>query len=157
MSVTGNEFRNAMSRFASGVTVIVSKDADERLHGITVSAFSSVSLSPPLVLICIEKTTGSHEALASAEHFTVNVLSSEQQETSQRFASWSPDKFNDLDMTTGELGLPILNGCLANLECKMSQAIDAGDHTIFIGEVAHAHVFEGDPLIYFRSDYRGLE
>ncbi len=157
MPVTENEFRNALSRFASGVTVIVSKDAEERLHGITVSAFSSVSLSPPLVLICVEKTTGSHAALSTAEHFTVNVLSSEQREVSEKFASWSLEKFDGVDMTMGELGLPMVNGCLANLECTMSRTIDAGDHSIFVGEVAHAHIFDGDPLIYFRSDYRGLE
>lgn len=157
MPVTENEFRNALSRFASGVTVVVSKDAEERLHGITVSAFSSVSLSPPLVLICVEKTTGSHAALVETEHFTVNVLSSEQQDISQKFASWSLEKFDGVDMTMGELGLPMVNGCLANLECTMDQIIDAGDHSIFVGEVAHAHIFDGDPLIYFRSDYRGLE
>lgn len=157
MPVTENEFRNALSRFASGVTVVVSKDAEERLHGITVSAFSSVSLSPPLVLICVEKTTGSHAALAETEHFTVNVLSSDQQDISQKFASWNLEKFDGLDMTMGELGLPMVNGCLANLECTISRIIDAGDHSIFVGEVAHAYIFDGDPLIYFRSDYRGLE
>lgn len=156
MPVNAIEFRNALSRFASGVTVVISKDAAGDLHGITVSAFSSVSLEPPFVLVCIEKTTGSHASLSETDHFSVNLLSSEQKHLSERFASWSGDKFDGLELTEGDNGLPLLSGCLANIECTKSHVIEAGDHSIFVGEVTNTHVADGDPLLYFRSDYRSM-
>jgi len=154
MAISNDEFRAALSRFASGVTVVTSKDKEERMHGITVSAFCSVSLDPPLILICVEKTTGSHFALERSEAFVVNVLSVSQGEISERFASMLPDKFDGVDFRPGIDGIPNLLGCLVNMECRLTDFYDGGDHTIFVGQVENAAFFDGDPLLYFRSDYR---
>ncbi len=154
MPVSELEFRNALSRFASGVSVVTTKDADGKFQGITVSAFSSVSLDPPLILVCIEKTTASHFAVELSKTFVVNVLNSAQTEISIRFASPVSDKFDRVDFRLGIDEIPVITGCLANLECRLAEAFDVGDHTIFIGRVENAFITDGDPLLYFRSDYR---
>lgn len=156
MPVTSEEFRAALSRFPSGVTVVTTRDADGRFHGITVSAFCSLSLEPPRVLICIEKTTGSHEALRGSQAFVVNVLGDDQREISERFASTIENKFAEMDLETGIDGIPVLLGCIATLECRVTAAHDGGDHSIFIGEVEKASVRDGDPILYFRGDYRAI-
>ena len=157
MPITNDEFRSALSRFASGVTVVTTRDADGLLHGITVSAFSSVSLDPPLVLVCIERSAGSHHVFQETGQFVVNILSSDQRELSERFASPSSDRFAGVAMTPNIDGIPLLSNCLANLECRVKLTADGGDHSIFIGEVENTSIHEGDPLIYFRSDYRTIE
>jgi len=154
MAIDNDEFRAALSRFASGITVVTTKDAEGRLHGITVSAFCSVSLDPPLILVCIEKTTGSHNAIEQFGLFVVNVLNASQSELSERFASTLPDKFDDVDFVLGINGIPVLGGSLMNLECRLKNTCDGGDHTIFVGEVERAMIRDGDPLVYFHSDYR---
>ena len=153
MPISADDFRAALSRFPSGVTVVTTKDADGRFHGITVSAFCSVSLDPPLVLICIERSTASHGAFVESGLFAVNFLSAEQEQLSERFASPLTDKFDGVPFSLGELGLPLLSNSLAHLECRVRNTSDGGDHTIFIGEVEYAAVGDGDPLLYFRSDY----
>lgn len=154
MPVSPAEFRNALSRFASGVSVVTSRHEDGRFQGITVSAFCSVSLDPPLVLICVEKTTASHVAIHVSKAFVVNVLSSGQVDVSERFASPIADRFDGVDHTLGIGDIPVLGGCLANLECRLIVSYETGDHTVFIGEVERSAVYEGSPLLYFRSDYR---
>ncbi|CAN5487198.1 flavin reductase family protein [soil metagenome] len=154
MAIDNDEFRAALSRFASGITVVTTKDAEGRLHGITVSAFCSVSLDPPLILICVEKTTGSHYAIEQSGIFVVNVLNASQSELSERFASTLPDKFDDIDFVMGINGIPVLADSLANLECRLKNTCDGGDHTIFVGEVERAMIRDGDPLVYFHGDYR---
>lgn len=156
MPVSQDEFRLALSRFASGVTVVTTRDEDGRLHGITVSAFSSVSLDPPLVLVCIEKSAGSHHVFERSGIFVVNVLSSEQRDISERFASQIADRFDKIEMSLNIDGLPIISNCIATLECVVKITADGGDHSIFVGEVENAIVREGDPLIYFRGDYRTI-
>ncbi len=156
MPINSEDFRNALSRFASGVTVVTTKDADGNKQGITVSAFSSVSLDPPLVLICIENSAGSVNAFKNSEMFIVNVLSREQIELSERFASQIADKFAGVDLHLNIDGIPVLSNCLANLTCRVRNVYDGGDHTIFIGEVENAEVNEGDPIVYFRSDYHWI-
>ncbi len=156
MPVTSEEFRAALSRFPSGITVVTTRDADGRFFGITVSAFCSLSLDPPRVLVCIEKTTGSHEALLGSQAFVVNMLSSDQRSVSERFASTLDDKFEGIDLETGLDGIPVLLGCIANLECRVTGAYDGGDHSIFVGEVEKAAVNDGDPILYFRGDYRTI-
>ena len=156
MPVTEDEFRAALSRFASGVTVVTTKDSRGTLHGITVSAFCSVSLEPPLVLICIEQIAGSHAALIESRVFVVNFLSSQQLDLSERFASEAADRFEGVEFKLNIDGLPIIAGCIAVLECRVKQTCAGGDHTVFIAEVESAEVYSGDPLVYFRSDYRAL-
>lgn len=156
MPVNSDEFRTALSRFPSGVTVVTTRDDEERFHGITVSAFCSLSLEPPRVLICIEKTAGSHFALEKSEAFVVNILNAEQREISEHFASQIENKFDTTDFETGIDGIPVLLGCLATLECRVTNAFDGGDHSIFVGEVEKASVNDGDPILYFRGDYRAI-
>lgn len=156
MPVTSDEFRAALSRFASGVTVVTTKDAAGDLHGITVSAFCSVSLDPPLVLICIEKKAGSHDAITQSGKFAVNFLDATQLSLSERFAAQMSDKFDGPELSLNVDGIPILSGCIANLECSVKQAYDGGDHTVFVAEVNHTVVHDGDPLIYFRGGYRTI-
>ncbi len=156
MPVTSEEFRAALSRFPSGVTVVTTCDAEGRFHGITVSAFSSLSLDPPRVLVCIEKTTGSHFALERSGSFIVNMLSSDQRDLSERFASTRDDKFEGVDIEVGIDGIPLILGCIAALECRVTSSFDGGDHSIFVGEVEKAAVSDGDPILYFRGDYRAI-
>lgn len=156
MAVDKNEFRAALGRFASGVTVVTTLDAERRPQGLTVSAFSSVSLDPPLVLVCIEKGTRTHDALSRSGVFVVNLLAEDQEEVSRRFASRAADKFAGLDYAEGAVGAPVLPGVLGNVECRVRQTCDGGDHTIFVGEVEATNVSEGSPLIYFRGGYAGL-
>jgi flavin reductase (DIM6/NTAB) family NADH-FMN oxidoreductase RutF len=156
MSITKNEFRAALGRFASGVTIVTTKDKSERLHGITVSAFCSVSLEPPLILVCIDKLTGSHQAFEESDSFVVNVLREDQQHYSDQFASQLPDKFDGIDFTENGSGIPVLKNALVNLECRLVNSHANGDHTIFVGEILKSHVSDGEPLVYFHGSYRKL-
>ena len=157
MPVSEADFRNALSRFPSGVTVVTTKDAAGNLHGITVSAFCSVSLVPPMVLICIEKATVSHDSFGESGVFVVNVLNESQRHLSERFAAPADDKFSDVEFHPGIEGVPVLNHALANVECRLKHAHDGGDHTIFVGEVESVTIGDGDPLVYFHHDYTGVK
>ncbi|MBC7900096.1 MAG: flavin reductase family protein [Saprospiraceae bacterium] len=156
MPIDQHEFRAALAKFASGVTVVTTKDAEGRFHGITVSAFSSVSLDPPLVMICIEKTAGSHDALIGSATFVVNVLSQSQAAVSERFATQIQDKFRGVEFNPGIEGVPVLAGCLVNLECRVQNFYDGGDHSLFVGRVEKATIMDGSPLVYFHGNYRAL-
>lgn len=153
LKISKDEFRAALGRFASGVTVVTTRDRKNRLHGITVSAFCSVSLEPPLILVCIDKEAGSHYAFEQSRAFVVNVLREDQQFLSDRFASQLPDKFADVQYRAGIENLPVLEDVLVNLECRLVNAYDGGDHTIYIGEIVVSTVNEGKPLVYFHGGY----
>lgn len=152
-----DEFRAALSRFPSGVTIVTTKDADGRLHGITVSAFASVSLTPPMILVCIEKTAGSHYALDESEFFAVNILGEGQEHLSNRFASQISDKFETVDYRLGLGEVPVLSDALVALECRLAYAHEGGDHTIFVGLVEKTEIKDENPLVYWHSNYRKLE
>jgi flavin reductase (DIM6/NTAB) family NADH-FMN oxidoreductase RutF len=154
--ITNNEFRAALGRFASGVTVVTTRDNEGNLHGLTVSAFCSVSMNPPLVLVCIMNNTGSHYAFEESKAFVVNILSESQQHISNQFAYKHEDKFDGISYQNGIDGIPVLDNCLVNLECHLKNAFDGGDHTIFVGEIEKATVNEGKPLVYFHSRYREI-
>jgi flavin reductase (DIM6/NTAB) family NADH-FMN oxidoreductase RutF len=156
MSISKDEFRTALAKFASGVTVVTLKDENGNSHGITVSAFSSVSLDPPLILVCIDNNAGSHFAFSQSKRFVVNILSAEQDEHSNQFASQIPDKFINIHHHEGLEGIPVLKDALVNLECRLTQELIAGDHTIFVGEIEKTHLNEGEPLIYYQGDYRKI-
>jgi flavin reductase (DIM6/NTAB) family NADH-FMN oxidoreductase RutF len=153
LKISKDEFRAALGRFPSGVTVVTTRDNENRLHGITVSAFCSVSLEPPLILVCIEKTAGSHRAFEESEAFVVNILREDQQHVSDLFASNSHDKFDNLKTRPGIENLPVLEDALVSLECRVASAYDGGDHTIYVGEIAAATVNDGQPLVYFHGRY----
>jgi flavin reductase (DIM6/NTAB) family NADH-FMN oxidoreductase RutF len=153
MGVSKEEFRSALGRFASGVTVVTTRDADGAALGITVSAFSSVSLEPPLVLVCIDKRASVHDVLVEGYHFAVNILAEDQELLSRRFASKDDDRFNGTAYRDSAQGAPLLDGALASIECRVVQAYAVGDHTIVVGEVESTSIGDGKPLAYFRGGY----
>lgn len=156
MAITNQEFRNALATFASGVTVVTAAAPDGKLYGLTVSAFCSVSLEPPLVLICIEKTARCHEAFKESERLVVNVLAEDQRHVSERFATQMENKFDGLDFSLNENGTPVIEGAATVLECAVRECVDGGDHTIFILEVEDTQVGINRPLVYYGGNYRTL-
>ena len=154
--ISPGDFRIVLGHFASGVTVITTTDADDRPAGLTASAFTSVSLDPPLILICVDHKSQTYPALLERGCFAVNILSVEQTEVSRRFASTRLDKFDGLAHRRGALGLPLIDGAIAQIECTTVNTHVEGDHTIFVGLVEHAAVAAGDPLLYFRGQYQRL-
>lgn len=157
MPISKEEFRHALSKFASGVTIVTLNDKNGNPHGITVSAFSSVSLEPPLVLVCIDNNAGSHYAFRESERFVVNILSERQSEHSNQFASKIPDKFVNIHHHKGLEDVPVLKDALVNLECRLVNDFVAGDHTIFIGEIEKSQINDGNPLVYYQGDYRKID
>lgn len=155
MSVDQRSFRKALGCFATGVTVVTTLHPEtEAPAGVTVSAFSSLSLDPPLVLFCLGLKNSSIEAYKTSGRFAINVLSENQRDLSIRFASRSEDKWAAVKWDSGIGGVPLLQGCIATLECKLVNAIEGGDHMIFIGEVENlSHQEGGSPLIYLRGAY----
>ena len=157
MPVSKDEFRAALSRFVSGVTVVTTMSDDNRPAGITVSAFSSVSLEPPLILACIDKRASLHNHLTEGKHFAVNILADHQQGISRLFASKDENRFQGARYRCGSNGAPLLDDALAYIECRVVHAYPGGDHTIIVGEVEATSVAEHKPLAYFRGDYGKLE
>jgi flavin reductase (DIM6/NTAB) family NADH-FMN oxidoreductase RutF len=147
-------FRRVCGAFATGVTVATVTGRDGKPHGLTVNSFTSVSLHPPLVLVCIGHKAATHGPFSTAAHFAVNFLDESQQELSERFASSHPRRFEGLRWQPGETGAPVLEDALGVLECETWRKMDAGDHTVFFGLVKSARAREGRPLIYFGGKYR---
>lgn len=156
MPINKDEFCAALSRFASGVTVVTTKDADGNRHGLTVSAFCSVSLEPPLILICIDKHTASHNAFQQSRRFVVNVLREDQIHHSNQFAAPLADKFDGIAFHLGIEDIPVLEDALVNLECRLINTHDNGDHTIFVGQIEKSYISDGKPLVYFHGNYRAI-
>lgn len=153
MAIDPDEFRHVLSHFASGVTVVTTWDADGRPTGLTASAFTSVSLTPPLVLVCVDHQAQSYEALRTNGWFAINILAADQEPFSRHFATTQPNKFEHIAFLKGPQGLPLLPAALAHLECRKVHAYAGGDHTIFVGEVEAAGVGKGEPLLYYRGQY----
>ena len=158
MSVTQADFRKAMGAFATGVTVIT-LDSDGDVHGMTANAFTSVSLDPKLILVCVNRRARTHAHLHSKKRFGVNILAEHQHGISEHYARTNRHDGTDVpgarfDRT--KHGTPVLHGALAYLECRLHSAQDAGDHTIFIAEVEDVVVRKGQPLLYFASAYRRI-
>ena len=157
MAISREEFRAALGRFASGVTVVTTRDDSGKLFGITVSAFCSVSLEPPLILVCIEKNAGSHHAFLQSKAFVVNVLREDQDQLSNHFASHLEDKFSGVEYVSGIEDLPVLADALVNLECRLHNFHEGGDHTIFVGEIETATIRDENPLVYWHGNYRRIQ
>ena len=158
MAATKAEFRKAMGCFATGVTVIT-VDYEGEVQGMTANAFSSVSLEPQLVLVCVDHKARTHAHLHAKKRFGVNILAEGQRAVSDYYAR--PDRdHNQAEQEVGARfdrtphGTPVLHGALAYLECRLDTAQDAGDHTIFIAEVEDLVVREGNPLVFFQGKYR---
>lgn len=149
-------FRNAMGGFATGVTVVTTM-VEQVPIGVTANSFASVSLDPPLVLVCLGKALGCLDAFSDTERFAINVLRSDQRELSVRFATKGVDRFEGTDWEISETNTPMIKSALANIECSKHAELDYGDHTIFIGEVLRAKCDPThEPLLYFGGEYRYL-
>jgi flavin reductase (DIM6/NTAB) family NADH-FMN oxidoreductase RutF len=154
MPVDDASFRLALSQFATGVTVVLTRDSAGAPAGLTVNAFTSVSLDPPLVLICIDVRSDAHDPLAESGIFGLSVLSETQEDVSRRFAWRGPEKFSGFVLEHGETGALLVPGALAHLECAVVGSHRAGDHTVYISEVRVLRVASGRPLLYHRGGYR---
>jgi len=151
-------FRSTLGRFATGITVISARDAKGRDHGMTVSAFSSLSLDPPLVLACIGEDASMAGVLSEAEHVGISVLSASQEHVSRRFAERAETaRFDGVGFTRGESGVALLDEALAHLECRIARRHREGDHTILVCAVERAAPRDGRPLLYYRGGYTQLE
>lgn len=149
------EFRRILGHFVTGVTIVTATDPDNgEPCGLTANAVASVSLDPPLVLVCVDHTAESHDRILAAGVFAVNVLSEDQERLSRRFATWNtPEKFGGIPFHRSATGAPILDAALAWVECRIWATYPGGDHTIMVGEAVAGDAREGSPLIYYRSGY----
>ena len=160
MALDQETFRNAMSCFATGVTVIT-VDYEGEVQGMTANAFSSVSLDPLLVLVCVDQRARTHAHLHARKRFGINVLSENQRAISEHYAQPDRDPARAEEEAGARFdrtphGTPVLHGALAYLECRLQSSRDAGDHTIFIAEVEDVVVRGGRPLLYFQGQYRTI-
>ncbi|KMY53315.1 hypothetical protein AC623_04345 [Bacillus sp. FJAT-27231] len=150
--VSSEEFRNVISHFASGVSIITVRE-DDVDYGITASAVSSVSLEPAMLLVCANKSTGTCHAISKAGSFTVNILAEHQDGLAMQFARANTEKFKDVNMSYGELGNPVLHDTLAQIECRVVEEVTGGTHSVFLAEVQKAEAASGDPLVYFKGKF----
>ena len=151
--IDSDAFRQTCAKFAAGVTITTVQGKGETPYGITVNSFTSVSCVPPLVLVCIDYCSSILPHFRTASYFGVNVLHESQQEFSVRFSQRELDRFEGVDWRFGIHGVPLIEGVIAQLECAVTQIVEAGDHAIFLGEVVDARFWPGPPLLYFGSDY----
>jgi len=156
MRFDARELRRVMGCFCTGVTVITTRDDAGNPFGLTANAVTSVSLVPPLLLVCVDRKAESHAHFFTSKVFVVNVLAEEQEHLSRRFAVSGGDKFTDVPCHPGRLGAPVLDGTLAHLECRIVETHEGGDHVIHLGEVDHAEARDGRPLLFFQGKYQRL-
>jgi len=157
MPASTADFKRAMGQFATGVTVVTTLDADGRPLGLTVSAFSSVSLDPILILVCIDNSSETHDGFEASRAFGVSILAEGQEDWSDRFAFGGSEKFTAAPLVTGASGVPLVPGALAHLECRVHSRLPGGDHTIYVGEVTSIGVAPGRPLVYHGSVFGRFE
>jgi 4-nitrophenol 2-monooxygenase / 4-nitrocatechol 4-monooxygenase, reductase component len=155
--VDPSEFRRILGHWASGVAVVTTRDASSDPRGLTASAVTSVSLEPPLVLVCIDRAADSHGSIRAAGIFAVNVLPQSGERTARRFAgSDTVAKFEGVAYRSEVTGAPVLDEALAWVDCRVHHEFDGGDHTIFVGEVVAGDAREGEPLVYYRGGFNRL-
>jgi len=157
MSIDSTSFRRALGQFATGVTVVTTRDAAGHPLGLTVSAFCSVSLHPPLVLVCVDHRSEANEGMRESGRFAVNVLGEGQEDVSRRFAAPGRVKLEGFRFVEGKLGLPLVPGALAHVECRVRSFHDEGDHAVWVGEVRSLSTHPGRPLLYHSGAYRTLD
>jgi flavin reductase (DIM6/NTAB) family NADH-FMN oxidoreductase RutF len=156
MPIGPDEFRAVLGRFATGVTVLTARDARGD-HGMTVSAFCSVSLNPPLVLACIDVASEMAPVIANADNFGISILAEGQEALSRRFSELPAGRFDGIGYRRGETGVVLLDDAIGHLECRRVASHDAGDHIVHVGRVEIAHTAQGRPLLYYRGGYAQLE
>jgi flavin reductase (DIM6/NTAB) family NADH-FMN oxidoreductase RutF len=155
-AVDSAAFRKACGRFATGITIVTVIGPDGHPHGMTVNSFTSVSLEPPMVLVCIDRKATILPKLEASKAIGINVLAENQRDLSTQFARRGMDRFEAVPWFSGETGVPLLDGVLAQYECEVTTVVDGGDHLIFVAEVRHLQCFDGRPLLYYASGYETL-
>jgi len=149
-------FRQVIGNFASGVTVITTREQDTN-YGLTASAVTSLTLEPPMLLVCINKNTATQAVISRTRKFSVNILNQDQAHLAYQFAKPQSDKFQGVDFSYGSLGVPLLTDALACIECRVVADVEAGTHRVFLAEVDRAEANQGTPLTYFRSTFGRFE
>ena len=159
MTVSADQFKNALQLWASGVTVVTTNSEKQGVQGMTVTAFSSVSVNPPQILVCINNNADTGEGINESNCFAVNILSAEQESLSNQFAGGSSqqERFENTNWKKGSTGAPILNDTLMSLDCTVVNKVLVGTHWVIIGEVQECFCRSGEPLLYYRGGYRQLE
>ena len=155
MTVGPEDYRRALRRFASGITVVTVANGSE-LHGMTASSFAAVSLIPPMVLVSLEKGSHTRSLVMNSKKFAVNVLADHQEDVARAFSLAGHKPFEELKYKPATNGAPLLDGALAWLECEVDTTVDAGDHDVVIANVIKCEEREGWPLVYFNQNYRSL-
>jgi Conserved protein/domain typically associated with flavoprotein oxygenases, DIM6/NTAB family len=154
--VSSDRFRQVMGNFATGITVVTTRDESGTPYGLTVNSFTSVSLNPVLVLVCLENKLSGLQSFKDSKYFGVSILSEHQEHLSRMFAKRDAERPPSIYFD-GKLGMPLLKSAVAVMECKVVAVYAAGDHQIFLGEVESAELLQPDhPLLYFRGKYRTL-
>ena len=153
MTLEPAEFRRVLGHFTTGVTVLTTRRPGGDPAGLTANAFASLSLQPPLVVVCVDRTADTHDLIAASRFFAVNVLADGQERVSRRFAEDGDRKFDGIAWREEATGAPVLDDVLAWVDCRVSAAHDGGDHTIYIGEVVAGDAREGVPLLFYRGGY----
>lgn len=157
MSFDKNDFRLCMGHFATGITVITTNTSENKPCGMTVNSFSSLSLEPPLILFSVDKKASNYDNLTSCREFAVSILAESQKNISSTFANPSSINWHEISYKDGKNGSPIINGCLAYIECLNENLYEGGDHTIIIGRVTDMQIApQEQPLIYFKGKYRKI-
>ncbi len=159
MSVNNQEFKNALKLWASGVTVITAQTENLGLKGMTATSFTSVSMDPPQILVCINQSADTGDAVLEGKSFAVNILKANQQEISNQFAGGASQeqRFANVHWHKGETGSPVIDDALASIECKVVDQVLAGTHWVVIGEVQKVECRSGEPLMYYNSAYCELK
>jgi flavin reductase ActVB len=150
---TIEDFREALSRFASGVTIVTALDSNERPRGFTASAFCSVSLEPPLVLVCLAATADCHSIFRPGLRYAIHILQADQDALALRFGQRRHDKFEGVDIGSDEDGLPSLAKSLVRLSCRLQTVHEGGDHSILVGSVESVSIGEGMPAVYYNRHF----
>ncbi|MFL5403012.1 MAG: flavin reductase family protein [Gemmatimonadales bacterium] len=151
------QFRQLLGRFATGVTILTVVTPDGRPLGMTANSLASVSLSPPLISVCVDREAEMHDAIFRVPDFVVNVLASHQETLARRFADKHEDRFDGIGYHLTPEGLILLGGALAHIECRRHAEFPGGDHTIVIGQVTGGTTNKGRPLLYYRGGYAAIE
>lgn len=156
MAIDPQELRRVMGHFVTGVTIVTTMDKAGTPYGLTANAFTSLSLNPPLVLVCIDKAVQCYSCFEESKVFAVNVLGEDQEELSRRFATRGIEKFSGIKWHKGESGAALLEGAISHVECQVVHSYDGGDHTIYVGEIVRATGAGDRPLIFFKGQYGRL-
>jgi flavin reductase (DIM6/NTAB) family NADH-FMN oxidoreductase RutF len=154
--VSPDTYKSALRKFTSGVT-IVTAERDAKPHGMTATAFASVSLEPPLILVCLDRGSRTRAAVIETGIFAVNILRRDQEHLARAFATQGQKPFGDIDHSRGANGAPLINEAISRMECSVTEIVPAGDHDIVVGLVTNAHWNEDVPLVYFDRQYRKLK